>query len=108
MSDRGPIFVVGAGPSGLAAAWRLAGAGQQVVVFESRDRVGGQLLSVKQDGFLMEAGTTILPAAYDSVMQLVRDAGMAGELVPANSLMGFARDGDMHYLRANRLMLDAA
>jgi oxygen-dependent protoporphyrinogen oxidase len=108
MSDSGPIFVVGAGPSGLAAAWRLAEAGQPVVVLESRDRVGGQLLSVKQDGFLMEAGTTILPAAYDSVMQLVRDAGMAGELVPANSLMGFARDGDMHYLRANRLILDAA
>jgi oxygen-dependent protoporphyrinogen oxidase len=108
MSDSGPIFVVGAGPSGLAAAWRLAEAGQQVVVFESRDRVGGQLLSVKQDGFLMEAGTTILPAAYDSVMQLVRDAGMASELVTANSLMGFVRDGDMHYLRANRLILDAA
>jgi oxygen-dependent protoporphyrinogen oxidase len=108
MSDSGPIFVVGAGPSGLAAAWRLAEAGQQVVVFESRDRVGGQLLSIKQDGFLMEAGTTILPAAYDSVMQLVRDAGMASELVTANSLMGFVRDGDMHYLRANRLILDAA
>jgi oxygen-dependent protoporphyrinogen oxidase len=108
MSDTGPIFVVGAGPSGLAAAWRLAEAGRQVVVLESRDRVGGQLLSVEQDGFLMEAGTTILPAAYDSVMQLVRDAGMAGELVPANSLMGFARDGEMHYLRANRLILDAA
>jgi oxygen-dependent protoporphyrinogen oxidase len=56
----------------------------------------------------MEAGTTILPAAYDSVMQLVRDAGMASELVTANSLMGFVRDGDMHYLRANRLILDAA
>jgi oxygen-dependent protoporphyrinogen oxidase len=108
MSDSGPIFVVGAGPSGLAAAWRLAEAGQPVVVLESRDRVGGQLLSVKQDGFLMEAGTTILPAAYDSVMQLVRDAGMASELVTANSLMGFVRDGDMHYLRANRLILDAA
>jgi oxygen-dependent protoporphyrinogen oxidase len=104
----GPVFVVGAGPSGLAAAWRLREAGSDVVVLESRDRVGGQLLTVEQNGFLMEAGTTILPAAYDSVMGLVRDAGMLDQLVPANSLMGFARDGKLHYLRANRLLLDAA
>jgi oxygen-dependent protoporphyrinogen oxidase len=108
VADRGPVFVVGAGPSGLAAAWRLREAGEEVVVLEARDRVGGQLLTVKQDGFLMEAGTTILPAAYDSVMGLVRDAGMLDQLVPANSLMGFARDRKLHYLRADRLLLDAA
>jgi oxygen-dependent protoporphyrinogen oxidase len=33
---------------------------------------------------------------------------MVDELVPANSLMGFVRDGRMHYLRTNRLALDAA
>lgn len=104
----GPVFVVGAGPSGLAAAWRLNEAGREVVVLESRDRVGGQLLSITQDGFLMEAGTTILPAAYTSVMRLVRELGMADELLPANSLMGFLREGRMHYLRADRLALDAA
>jgi oxygen-dependent protoporphyrinogen oxidase len=108
MVNPGPIFVVGAGPSGLAAAWRLQEAGQDVVVLESRDRVGGQLLSVERDGFLMEAGTTILPEAYDSVMQLVRDVGMTDELIPASSLMGFMRGEEMHYLRANRLALDAA
>ncbi len=103
-----PVYIVGAGPSGLAAAWRLHQAGVPTVVLESRDRVGGQLLSIRQDGFLMEAGTTILPAAYTSVMGLVRDIGMADELIPANSLMGFMRGADMHYLRADRLALDAA
>jgi oxygen-dependent protoporphyrinogen oxidase len=102
------IVVIGAGPSGLAAAFRLHQAGRPTVVLESRDRVGGQLLSVRRDGFLMEAGTTILPEAYGSVMQLVRDLGMTEELLPANSLMGFMRDGEMHHLRADRLALDAA
>lgn len=103
-----PVFVIGAGPSGLAAAYRLHQAGRRVVVLESRDRVGGQLLSVRRDGFLMEAGTTILPEAYGSVMQLVRDLGMENELIAANSLMGFMRDGQMHHLRADKLALDAA
>jgi len=108
MTDQRPIFVVGAGPSGLAAAWRLQEAGRDVVVMESRDRVGGQLLTVKRDGYLMEAGTTILPAAYDSVLRLIRDLGMEDELIPANSLMGFMRGDTMHYLRSNRLVIDAA
>lgn len=108
MNDRSKIFVVGAGPSGLAAAWRLQESGRDVVVFESRDRVGGQLLSVKREGFLMEAGTTILPEAYDSVMGLVRDVGMTDDLVPANSLMGFMRGDQLHLMRSNHLILDAA
>jgi len=106
--DRDRVFVIGAGPSGLAAAYRLHRAGRPVVVLESRDRVGGQLLTVERDGFLMEAGTTILPEAYGGVMQLVRDLGMADELIPANSLMGFMRGQEMHYLRADSLALDAA
>jgi len=108
----GPIYVVGAGPSGLAAALRLQQAGRTVVVLEERDRAGGQLLTIKQDGFVMEAGTTILPGAYESVMGLVRDVGMLDELIEANSLMGFMK-GDQnrwetHYLRADHLALDAA
>lgn len=103
-----PVFVVGAGPSGLTAAWRLKGAGLDPIVLEERDRVGGQLLTVRRDGFLMEAGTTILPEAYESVMQLVRETGLADELIPASTLMGFMRGEQMHQLRANRLALDAA
>lgn len=103
-----PVIVVGAGPSGLAAAWRLKEAGHAPIVLEERDRVGGQLQTVKQDGFLMEAGTTILPEAYESVMGLIEEIGLAGELMPASFRMGFMRGEEMHMIRANRLALDAA
>ncbi|BDB39651.1 protoporphyrinogen/coproporphyrinogen oxidase [Mycobacterium kiyosense] len=107
-SGSGPVFVVGAGPSGLAAAHRLTAKGHPVVVLERRDRVGGQLLTVKQDGFLMETGATVLPEAYLAVMRLVDEIGMRGELIPSNSLMGFVRDRTLHLLRADNLALDAA
>ncbi len=108
MDDKGTVIVVGAGPSGLAAAWRLKERGYSPIVLEERDRVGGQLLTIKQDGFLMEARTTILPEAYESVMRLVGDCGLSDQLLPAAYLMGFMRDDKMHMLRANRLALDAA
>jgi protoporphyrinogen/coproporphyrinogen III oxidase len=101
------VVVVGAGPSGLAAAWRLREAGVDVVVLERRDRVGGQLHTITQDGFVLEAGTTVLPGAYSSVMQLAKDIGIAAELVQANSLLGIVHDGDLHQLRSDHLVVDA-
>ncbi|MCK9248851.1 MAG: FAD-dependent oxidoreductase [Solirubrobacteraceae bacterium] len=106
-ADRAPTFVVGAGPSGLAAAWRLRRHGRPVVVLEQRDRVGGQVSSHRHDGFLMEEGASLLPSAYAPVLRLVREAGLEGELVPAGSVVGFAHDGRIHELRSERLLGDA-
>jgi oxygen-dependent protoporphyrinogen oxidase len=103
-----PLFVVGAGPSGLAAAWRLSEAGRRVVVLESGPWAGGKICTRVEDGFVMEAGASILPAAYGNVLGLVRDAGLTAELVPGGSVVGFARDGTIHYLDSSRLMVDAA
>jgi len=38
---RNPILIVGAGPAGLTAGYRLAKRGQPVIVFEAEDQVGG-------------------------------------------------------------------
>ena len=39
------IAIIGAGITGLYAAWRLQEAGYNVSVFEARDRIGGRVLT---------------------------------------------------------------
>lgn len=101
------VFVVGAGPSGLAAGYRLKQAGHHVTVLEASDRVGGQIWTQRHGEFLMEAGSTVMPAAYDSVMNLVKDMNLTDDLVPAGYVIGYLRDGKLHHLRSNRLAIDA-
>lgn len=43
--------IIGAGLSGLYAAWRLHHAGHNVRVFEARERIGGRILTVPSEGF---------------------------------------------------------
>ena len=73
-----PVFIVGAGPSGLAAGWRLRKLGVPAVLLEARDRVGGQVNTRREAGYLMEEGATILPSAYTAVMDLVSEAEITG------------------------------
>ena len=105
--NEAPIYVVGAGPSGLAAAWRLQQAGRTVVVLEAGPRAGGKVCTRVENGFLMETGASILPAAYHHMLRIADEAGLASDLEPGGSVVGFARDGTIHYLDSNRLFLDA-
>lgn len=50
------VVVVGAGPSGLTAAYRLRQAGLRVAVLEARDRVGGRTWTDTIDGAMLEIG----------------------------------------------------
>lgn len=60
--------VVGAGPNGLAAAITLAQAGQQVLVIEARDKVGGAASSAELTlpGFTHDLGSAVHPFGVGS------------------------------------------
>ncbi len=56
--------VIGSGFGGLAAAIRLGARGYRVSVLERLDQPGGRAYAYRQDGFVFDAGPTIVTAPY--------------------------------------------
>src|SRR5579883_3191615 len=54
--------VIGSGFGGLAAAVRLAARGWDVTVLERHDQPGGRARVFRQDGFVFDAGPTVITA----------------------------------------------
>jgi len=71
------VCVVGAGLAGLAAARAVAAAGQDVVVLEARDRVGGRTLNhVLSDGSVVEVGGQWVGPTQTRLLALAEELGV--------------------------------
>jgi phytoene desaturase len=70
--SRPTTAVIGAGFGGLALSIRLQSAGQQVTLFEKRDKPGGRAYVYEQDGFTFDAGPTVItdPASLEELFAL--------------------------------------
>jgi protoporphyrinogen oxidase len=76
-----PIAVVGAGITGLAAAWELTRGGAAAVVLESESRAGGVILTERREGFVVEGGPDGFLAAEPELQELAADVGITDRLV---------------------------
>ena len=95
--------IVGGGISGLASAFRIAELGCDVTLFESTDTLGGLATSF---AYTAPNGETcelekfyhcLLPND-DSLLRLVRDVGLEGDLLWRGTSMGFMVDRRIHPL----------
>jgi oxygen-dependent protoporphyrinogen oxidase len=70
------VAIIGAGITGLTAAFYLKRTGVPVTVYEASGRVGGVIKSHRRNGFLAEFGPNTLLETSPKIAQLVRDAGL--------------------------------
>ena len=71
------VAIIGAGITGLTAAFYLKRKGVPVTVYEASGRVGGVIQSIRQDGYLAEFGPNTLLETSPKITQLIQDAGLA-------------------------------
>jgi protoporphyrinogen/coproporphyrinogen III oxidase len=83
------IAIVGGGIAGLTAACELArlartGAPVEAVLFESSNRPGGLIETVREGGFTVEAGPDAWVSAKPWARDLAVELGLDSELIPSN------------------------
>lgn len=85
------IIIIGGGITGLSAAYRLFELGSEqnlaldVTLIEARDRLGGVIHTIKQDGFLIDSGPDNFITAKPWALALTRRLGLESELLTTNA-----------------------
>jgi oxygen-dependent protoporphyrinogen oxidase len=82
--DSHRVAVLGAGITGLTAAWHLKHAGLSPVVFEKSSRVGGAIGEVRSGDWLHELGPNSLLEGSASLTQFIDDLGLGSRRLYAS------------------------
>ena len=91
MEHKDKIYIIGAGVSGLIAAYELEQAGYYPIVIEQTDEVGGRVKTIQEKGYALDLGFQVLLSAYPLAKKYL-DMDMlqlckleSGELIYANN-----------------------
>jgi protoporphyrinogen/coproporphyrinogen III oxidase len=95
-----PVIIVGAGITGLAAAFELTKQNVPVTVLEASARAGGLIHTDHVDGFTIERGPDSLLAQKPAGIQLCEELGLGPGLISTTPPRGafVLRDGRLYHL----------
>jgi len=98
MTSKASIVIIGAGISGLTAAYELQNAGHDVIVLEECDRVGGRMTTVDWGGFKVDVGAKFVTTSDKSLLDMVQTLGLEEQLVREEQGLTITiyRDGKLH------------
>lgn len=101
MKRRERVIVVGGGITGLTTAYALEKAAKDldIVVLEGGPRLGGNVVTVHHQGFLIDGGPDSWVATKPYATDLARELGLGDELIetlPENRKVYIAHEGRLH------------
>jgi len=76
------VVIIGAGISGLAAAWELKKRGLEPLILERNHRAGGVILTERIGGFVIDGGPDSLLVQKPAAIELCRELGLGDRLFP--------------------------
>jgi protoporphyrinogen/coproporphyrinogen III oxidase len=99
------LAVVGAGISGLTAAWEGCKRGARVAVLDAADRPGGKLRTSPFDGVALDEGADAFLARVPEAVELCTELGIDAALVsPATGAAYVRLDGALRRLPTEQLL----
>ncbi len=96
MSTTQTVAVIGAGPMGLAVAYKLAKKGHKVVVYEADDRVGGMTAQFDFNGLDIERYYHFICANDQTHFDMIDEMGLSDKLKWSKTKMGYFYDGQLY------------
>ena len=81
MTASGQVIIVGGGIAGLSAAYDLEKAGIAHTLIEKQPRLGGVIETRQWEDCLLECGPDSFISAKPEAMTLIRDLGLAGDVI---------------------------
>ncbi|GIW24130.1 protoporphyrinogen oxidase [Meiothermus sp.] len=77
------LVVIGGGAAGLSAAYyaRQAAPDLQITLLEAENRLGGKILTVAEQGFVLEGGPDAVVRYKPWALELMRELGLEAEIV---------------------------
>ena len=91
-------IVIGAGIAGLTAAYQIKKAGNDVLVLDMNNYVGGRMANVEWEGFLVDIGAKFVTTADKSLLKMVDELGLSDQMVKSDEGLTITiyRDGKLH------------
>ncbi len=84
MNISSKVAVIGAGISGLSAAYWLKKDGYDVTIFEKADHIGGSIFTYKENGFLLDLGPNSTLETSDVLRSLIKELGLEDQKIYGN------------------------
>jgi oxygen-dependent protoporphyrinogen oxidase len=106
MNDSVDVAVIGAGISGLSAAYELTKRQCSFIVLEASEKPGGIVQTERIDDFLIDQGPDALLVQKSAVLVLCRELGLADRLIPTNAprTAFVLRNGRLHAIQGGSIL----